>query len=81
MKSVCFLDFLAVAVIVIGGINWGLVGLFSFDLVAFLFGDMTALTRTLYVLVGVSAVYAGIRSPARGFLHAPAATRVAGPAA
>lgn len=41
----------------IGGLNWGLVGLFGFDLVQALFGGMPALAKLIYVLVGVSAVY------------------------
>jgi uncharacterized protein len=42
--------------LVVGGLNWGLVGAFDFDLVATLFGDMTALSRVVYILVGLSAV-------------------------
>ena len=42
---------------IIGGINWGLVGLFDFNLVAALFGDGTAITRLVYVLVGLSALW------------------------
>lgn len=41
----------------IGGLNWGLVGFFNFDLVAFIFGSMSILSRTVYALVGLSAVY------------------------
>jgi uncharacterized protein len=51
------LDWLAIILTIIGGINWGLVGLFGFDLVAFLFGMMTALSRIIYILVGLSALY------------------------
>lgn len=40
----------------IGALNWGLVGIFSFDLVAAIFGDMTLMTRIIYSLVGVSAI-------------------------
>ena len=43
--------------LIVGGLNWGLVGLFDFDLVAALFGEMSALSRIVYVLVGVSALY------------------------
>ena len=49
---------LAQILIIVGGLNWGLVGAFEFDLVATLFGDMTALSRVVYVLVGVAALYA-----------------------
>ena len=42
---------------VIGGINWGLVGLFDFDLVAFLFGPMTILSRVVYILIGLASIW------------------------
>jgi hypothetical protein len=48
---------LALLLVVIGGVNWGLVGLFNFDLVATVFGAMSFLTRTVYIVVGLSAVY------------------------
>lgn len=41
----------------IGGLNWGLVGLANFDLVAAIFGDMSIMSRIIYLLVGASAVY------------------------
>lgn len=41
--------------IIIGALNWGLIGAFNFDLVARLFGDMTIWTRAVYLLVGISA--------------------------
>lgn len=43
--------------LIVGGLNWGLVGLFNFDLVAALFGEMSALSRIVYALVGASAIY------------------------
>jgi len=43
--------------LIVGGLNWGLVGLFDFDLVAALFGEMSTLSRIVYVLVGASALY------------------------
>jgi uncharacterized protein len=43
--------------LIVGGLNWGLVGLFGFDLVAALFGEMTLLSRVVYALVGVSALW------------------------
>ena len=42
--------------LIIGGLTWGLVGLFGFDLVATIFGEMSALSRIVYVLVGISAI-------------------------
>ncbi len=47
---------LALILTVIGGVNWGLVGAFDFDLVAFLFGPMSILSRIVYILVGLSAL-------------------------
>jgi hypothetical protein len=55
------MDVLAAALLVVGGLNWGLVGLFSFDLVATLFGDMTAPSRIVYGLVGLGAVYQAVQ--------------------
>ena len=46
----------ALILTIIGGLNWGLVGLFGFDLVAFLFGSMSVLSRIVYILVGASAM-------------------------
>ncbi len=46
----------ALILTIIGGINWGLVGAFNLDLVAFLFGPMSVLSRILYVLIGLSAL-------------------------
>jgi uncharacterized membrane protein YuzA (DUF378 family) len=54
------LDVLATVLLVVGGLNWGLVGLFHFDLVAALFGA-SALATIVYVLVGLAAVYQLLR--------------------
>ncbi len=51
------IDGIALAVAIIGAVNWGLIGLFRFDLVAFLFGDMSWLSRIVYVLVGICGLY------------------------
>lgn len=51
------LNVLALVLVVVGGLNWGLVGLLNFDLVATIFGEMSILSRIVYGLVGVSAVY------------------------
>ena len=42
---------------IIGCVNWGLVGFFRFDLVSFIFGDMTWISRIIYALVGLSGIY------------------------
>ncbi len=54
------LDVTVAVLLVVGGLNWGLVGLFNFDLVATIFGEMTALSRIVYILVGLSAAYQGV---------------------
>ncbi len=51
------IDALALILVLVGAINWGLVGLFAFDLVAALFGEMTTLSRIVYTLVGAAGVY------------------------
>lgn len=55
MKNV--LDWIAYILVVVGGLNWGLVGIFKFDLVAAIFGEMSALARIIYILVGLAAIY------------------------
>jgi uncharacterized protein len=57
MKNLNAVDILAFILVIVGGLNWGLVGLMSFDLVAALFGEMSALSRIVYSLVGAAAVY------------------------
>ena len=52
-----YLDGTALTITIIGAVNWGLIGLFRFDLVAFLFGDMSWFSRIVYVLVGISGLY------------------------
>ena len=51
-----FLKYTAYVLTLIGALNWGLVGIFNFDLVAAIFGDMTVMSRIIYSLVGVSAI-------------------------
>ena len=52
------LDRIALALTVIGGVNWGLVGIFRFDLVAWLFGGQDALiSRIIYTVVGIAALW------------------------
>ncbi|MBQ1207991.1 MAG: DUF378 domain-containing protein [Lachnospiraceae bacterium] len=49
---------LALALLIVGGINWGLVGIFQFDLVAWLFGGVdSVVSRIVYTLVGLSALW------------------------
>jgi uncharacterized membrane protein YuzA (DUF378 family) len=51
------INLLTLTLLIVGGLNWGLVGLFNFDLVAALFGEMSPLSRIVYALVGASAVW------------------------
>lgn len=51
------IDYVAWVLIVIGGLNWGLVGAFKYNLVDKLFGVNSTLSRVIYVLVGLAAVY------------------------
>lgn len=51
-----FFNLLTLFLLIVGGLNWGLVGLAQFDLVAALFGPGSSLTRIVYILVGVSAI-------------------------
>ena len=55
------LDVVAAILLVVGGLIWGLVGLFDFDLVAAIFGHMSAFARIIYVVVGLSAVYQALQ--------------------
>ena len=51
------IDKIALILIIIGAINWGLIGFFNFDLVATIFGDMSIISRIVYALVGVSGLW------------------------
>lgn len=53
------LDKIALILVIIGALNWGLIGIFSFDLVAFLFGGQAAIiSRIIYTLVGLAGIWA-----------------------
>jgi len=51
------LNFTTLLLIIIGGINWGLIGLFDFNLVSFLFGVDTIVANLVYIVVGLAALY------------------------
>jgi len=57
------LNYITMILVVIGGLNWGLIGLFDFDLVSAIFGAMSFLSRLIFILVGISAVYMLIVAP------------------
>lgn len=66
MRNLNILDVIAFILLVIGGINWGLIGLFDIDLVAAIFGNMSGISRLIYTLVGLSALYAAFVLPGLG---------------
>ena len=51
------INYIALTIAIVGALNWGLVGVLSFDLVAFIFGEMSWLSRIVYTLVGLSVIY------------------------
>ena len=51
------IDYIALILVIIGAINWGLIGLFGFDLVATLFGTMSVVSRIVYTLVGIAGLW------------------------
>jgi uncharacterized protein len=51
------MDWISMILLIVGGLNWGLVGLADFDLVATLFGEGSGLSRIVYILVGLAALY------------------------
>ncbi len=63
MNKLTILDKISFIIVVIGGLNWLLVGLFSWNLVSFIFGDMSALSRVVYDLVGLAALYMVVMMP------------------
>ena len=50
-------DNISLTLVIIGALNWLLIGVFRFDLVAFLFGNMSLLSRIIYILVGICGIY------------------------
>jgi len=51
------LDWIAIVLVIVGAVNWGLVGLFSFDLVQLILGSIPLLAKIVYILVGISGLY------------------------
>ena len=52
-----FWDYCSLTLVIIGAVNWGLIGFFRFDLVNFLFGNLSWLSRVIYALVGIAGLY------------------------
>jgi len=57
MKHMNILGWVAYILVLVGALNWGLVGAFNFNLVAFIFGATSLLSKVVYILVGLSAIY------------------------
>lgn len=57
MKKLSALDWIAMILVIVGGLNWGLFGIFGFDLVKEVLGGISALQKIVYILVGLAAVY------------------------
>ena len=57
MKNAHVVDIIAIIILIIGGLNWGLIGLFEWNFIASVFGYTSVLTRTIYSLAGIAAVY------------------------
>lgn len=57
MFKLKILNIISLLLVVIGAINWGLIGFFKFDLVSMLFGNMSVLTRIIFALVGIAGLY------------------------
>lgn len=66
MNKLNAIDWIAIILLAVGGLNWGLVGILNFDLVAAIFGDMSALSRIVYSVVGVCSIYVLVISPKLG---------------
>lgn len=56
-KNCCFIETIAKILVLIGALNWGLVGIANFNLVAAIFGELNLVSRIIYILVGISAVF------------------------
>lgn len=57
MNNITFADWIALTLLIIGGINWGFIAVLNIDLVSTLFGVMTPMTRIIYGLVALSGIY------------------------
>lgn len=57
MNSLKVLDWVSLVLVIIGGLNWGLIGIFQFNLVSFLFGIDSIVSNIIYILVALAAIY------------------------
>ena len=73
MQKPNVLDWIVLIIVVVGGLNWGLVGMFDFNLVATLLGDASIASRAVYSLVGLAAIYLLVVFPGKSKPSAPKA--------
>lgn len=66
MNKLSAIDWIAIILVIIGALNWGLVGVMNLDLVKLIFGDMTVLSRIVYSLVGLASIYLLLITPKLG---------------
>jgi uncharacterized protein len=57
MRKLNLFDWIFLSIVIVGAINWGLVGLINFDIIATIFGKMTWISRVIYGLVGLAGIY------------------------
>lgn len=57
MNKLGTIDWLALILVIVGGLNWGLVGIFNFNLVTAIFGEGSGLSRIVFALVGIATIY------------------------
>jgi len=57
MKNMVLIDWVVFVLVVVGALNWGLVGFFHYDFIATVFGDMSVISRVIYGTIGISGVY------------------------
>jgi uncharacterized membrane protein YuzA (DUF378 family) len=69
------LDVVAAVLLVIGGLNWGVVGLTGSDIVGTIFGNLSPVSRTVYLLVGIAALYQAVQWKAIQHRWQPAVAR------
>lgn len=60
MKNLSTIDWIALILVLVGGLNWGLIGFLKFDLVAAILGNMTISSRVIYAVVGLATIYVAV---------------------
>jgi len=72
MRSLYALDVVAIVLVIIGAVTWGLMGVFGWNLIHAIFGAVAWLERLIYIAIGVGGVYTAIVTPVLVRLHRPA---------